>query len=143
MIYNKVLLPIDLQEMTHVSEQLDWAAQTATTKSMELRLISVLPGYGMSIVASHFPSDMRQKAISEANELLMTLAEKHLKDCRYTVVVREGRPHEQIIEEAQEQGSELIAISHNSRSHLGERIFGSVAQRVSERAPCSVLIIRQ
>jgi nucleotide-binding universal stress UspA family protein len=58
------------------------------------------------------------------------------------VHAREGDPADAILDVAEEQGSELIVIGNRGRTGARRFLLGSVPNRVSHFAPCSVLIIR-
>ena len=108
----------------------------------ELRLVSVLPGYSMPIVASYFPADMIQKAATEAKTTLVTFIQAKLDpDFSISYKVRVGRPHEEILAEAHDWEADLILIPSHVKATV-DRLLGSVAQRVAERAQCSVLVMR-
>jgi nucleotide-binding universal stress UspA family protein len=55
--------------------------------------------------------------------------------------VEQGSPHRRIVEAANEGRAGLIVIG--SRGRTGLAALGSVSERVSHRAPCSVLIVRR
>jgi nucleotide-binding universal stress UspA family protein len=57
------------------------------------------------------------------------------------VVVRKGRPANEIVDVAQEVGADLVVVGH--RGHGGATSWlGSVATEVVHRAHCSVLVAR-
>jgi len=56
--------------------------------------------------------------------------------------VLEGSPKEQILEEAERWGAELIMMGSHGRGPVGRFLLGSVAQAVALHAPCSVEIVR-
>ena len=53
----------------------------------------------------------------------------------------QGSPHRKIVEVADELGASLIVMG--SRGRTGLRALGSVSERVTHRAECSVLVVRQ
>ncbi|MEA2296934.1 MAG: hypothetical protein QOE86_4573 [Solirubrobacteraceae bacterium] len=55
---------------------------------------------------------------------------------------REGDPADAILDVAEEQGSDLIVVGNKGMSGAKRFLLGSVPNRVSHHAPCSVLIVR-
>lgn len=140
-MFSKVLFAIDVEDREQVLAKLESAIDFAKQSNAELRVISVLPGFSMPIVASYFPEESRKRAVQDATKLLQKTAVAKIGEDDVSVIVREGRPHEQIIAEAKSWGADLIALtSHNNR--MQEMIIGSVAERVTARAHCSVLVVR-
>lgn len=57
-------------------------------------------------------------------------------------VVRFGEPVVEILSEAEAFGADLIAVTTRTRSSLGRRLLGSVAEAVLQRAPVAVMLVR-
>jgi|SRR3954470_19723238 nucleotide-binding universal stress UspA family protein len=55
---------------------------------------------------------------------------------------REGHPAEAILHVAQERDSDLIVVGNKGMTGARRFLLGSVPNKVSHHAPCSVLIIR-
>jgi nucleotide-binding universal stress UspA family protein len=55
---------------------------------------------------------------------------------------REGDPAEVILDVAKEQAADLIVIGSRGLSGIRRFLLGSVSAKVSEHAPCSVMIVR-
>jgi len=55
---------------------------------------------------------------------------------------REGDPADAILDVAEEQGSDLIVVGNKGMTGAKRFLLGSVPNKVSHHAPCSVLIIR-
>ena len=58
------------------------------------------------------------------------------------VVAREGDPADAILDVAEERGSDLIVVGNKGMTGAKRFLLGSVPNKVSHHAPCSVLIIR-
>ena len=59
-----------------------------------------------------------------------------------TTYAREGDPADAILDVAEEQGSDLIVVGNKGMTGAKRFLLGSVPNKVSHHAPCSVLIIR-
>ena len=55
--------------------------------------------------------------------------------------VEQGSPHRRIVEVGNETGASLIVMG--SRGRTGLAALGSVSERVTHRAGCSVLVVRR
>jgi nucleotide-binding universal stress UspA family protein len=56
--------------------------------------------------------------------------------------VREGQPAEVIIDVANQEQADLIVIGSRGLTGIKRYLLGSVSTKVSEHAPCSVMIVR-
>ena len=59
------------------------------------------------------------------------------------VVVRRGRPEEEIIELAQAEPAELIIMTSKGQSGLAVWLYGSVAERVIRHSKSSILVLKE
>ncbi|HEX8156092.1 MAG TPA: universal stress protein [Solirubrobacteraceae bacterium] len=58
------------------------------------------------------------------------------------VFARQGDPADAILDVAEERGSDLIVVGNQGMTGAKRFLLGSVPNKVSHHAPCSVLIIR-
>ncbi len=58
------------------------------------------------------------------------------------VFARQGDPADAILDVAEEKGSDLIVVGNKGMTGAKRFLLGSVPNKVSHHAPCSVLIIR-
>ncbi len=58
-------------------------------------------------------------------------------------LVLEGEAAGAIVRAAEERGADLLVVGTHGRTGLARLLMGSVAERVLERSPCSVLVVRQ
>lgn len=59
-----------------------------------------------------------------------------------TTFAREGEPADAILDVAEERGSDLIVVGNKGMTGTRRFLLGSVPNKVSHHAPCSVLIVR-
>ena len=140
-MFKKILVPIDVDYPKTAAAVYQKAVAIAGLSNAEIRLVSVMPGFGMPIVASYIPDEIREQAKNRFKESL----EKFVKDnCKETVTyrVRTGKNWEQIIKAADKWEADLIVVYHNRRREINEVFSGSCSQRVSDNANCSVLRLR-
>jgi nucleotide-binding universal stress UspA family protein len=56
---------------------------------------------------------------------------------------RRGHPAKTIVQLADEGGYDLIVVGHSDHSEMWGRLLGDTADRISDHAHCSVLIVKQ
>jgi nucleotide-binding universal stress UspA family protein len=56
-------------------------------------------------------------------------------------VVR-GHPADAIVRFAQAEGAELVVLGQHGHSRIARFFLGSTTDRVSEHAPCTVMIVK-
>ncbi len=140
-MFKKILVPIDVDYPKAAAAVYRKAAAIAKLSGAEIRLVSVMPGFGMPIVASFISDEVRKEATDRFKESL----EKFIADnCDEPVSsrIRAGKNWEEIVKAADEWGADLIVVYHNRRREINEVFSGSCSQRVSYNASCSVLRLR-
>jgi nucleotide-binding universal stress UspA family protein len=95
--------------------------------------------------ARQVPADM-QWMVNPREDVDATLREAadQAQDAGVTVntYAREGDPADAILDVAEEQGADLIVVGNKGMTGAKRFLLGSVPNKVSHHAPCSVLIIR-
>jgi universal stress protein F len=140
-MFNKILVPIDVDHPETAAAVYRKAATIAKLSGAEIRLISVMPGFGMPIVASYISDDIRKEVTGRFMESL----EKFIKDnCDEPVSSRiaTGKSWEEIIKAADKWEADLIVVYHNPHHEINEVFSKSCSQQVSDNANCSVLRLR-
>lgn len=146
-MYRHILVPLDgsalaEQVLPHVHAL---AANEGTTKITLLRAIP--PVFTTSVDYSGLmASDISDSMASlehEAEVYLEGIAETFRSE-GYTVVtdVSAMPAAEAILDYAESQHADLIAIATHGRSGISRFVFGSVTQKVVQTAPVPVLVIR-
>ena len=104
--------------------------------------MTVVPGFGMPLVASFFPDDAMQKASKElAAELKKYIAITFPEGLDTHLVVAEGNPPEKILDQAKTLGVDLIIIPSHAKN-VAQILLGSCAARVVDHAECSVMVVK-
>ncbi len=140
-MFKKILVPIDVDYPKTAVALYQKAAAIAGLSNAEIRVVSVMPGFGMPIVASYISDEMREQAKNRFQETL----EKFIKencDKAVTFRIRTGKNWKEIINAADNWEADLIIVYHNHRRDINEVFSGSCSQRVSDNANCSVLRLR-
>ncbi len=140
-MFRKILVPLDLQDLKGTERTLKIVADYVD-ETVELHLMSVLPGYQMPMVASYFPKQAVEQALKAMGAELMLLGKKLLGDKDFSAEVAEGKAHKAIVSRANQLGVDLIIINAQKHGAVEKMMLGSVTTKVTERAACSVLVLK-
>ncbi|GJL83195.1 MAG: universal stress protein YxiE [marine bacterium B5-7] len=140
-MFNKILVAVDIQEPADSVRLLKAADQLVQQFGSSVHVTTVMPGYGMSIVASYFPPDAKASAKKELESRLAKLVMNNLS-VKATTSVSEGKSAQEILKTAKRRKSDLILIGCHSHSKIQDALLGSCGTKVAQNAPCSVMIIR-
>jgi nucleotide-binding universal stress UspA family protein len=124
------------------------AAGLAKALDSKIHLVSAfepVPEGRLTEERRQVPDDM-QWMINPREDVDKTLeaAAKGLRDDGLDVLTyaREGDPADAILDVAEEQGANLIVVGNKGMTGAKRFLLGSVPNKVSHHAPCSVMIIR-
>lgn len=141
-MYRKILLPIDLSEEKSWAKALPTAIASAKAFGAELWIMTVVPDFGMSIVAQHFPPDFEETAMKEATERLADFVDRNVpSDTPVHRLVGHGSIYGEILASAKTVGADLI-IMGSHRPALQDYLLGPNAARVVRHASQSVMVVR-
>jgi len=141
-MFNKILVPVDLSTES-MSERLCKTANDLAQKyGSEVRLITVMPDYGMPMVASYFPAGAQEKLKAEMKQKLNDLADKHFSvpvECKLT----QGKRRTAILKAIEDFTPDLVMMGcRRKKSRRNQRLLGATGTVVSDRAACSVMVVR-
>ena len=142
-MYRKILVPLDGSELSEaVIPQARMLAQCGGGEILLLRVIVAAPYdyFGADVALARSAADSMR---TEAQQYLDRMA-KYLKlnGVKVSTVLREGAVADSILEYAETNLVDLIAMSTHGRSGLGRWLIGSVADRVVHGATIPVLLVR-
>lgn len=149
-MYKSILVPID--GSSHAEKALAVAAQLARGSGATLHLMIAteypVDGIGVFMGGINVPiSDAERKKLSEDSD---KAARKLLDRARGVVdldgievkeVVRPGLPAQLITTEAETLGVDAIVMGSRGLGNIRGMMFGSVSQKVSHTASCSVITV--
>ena len=124
------------------------AIELARRHGARLEIVSAyeaVPAARRRAEAQHAPEDP-QWLVTRREEVGATLrdaaAQAEAAGVAAAVHASQGDPADAILDVAEEQGAELIVVGNKGLTGAKRFLLGSVPNRVSHHAPCSVLIIR-
>ncbi len=142
-MYKRILLTIDLNHSGSWSKALPQALDLARAYGAELHVLTVVPAFQSSMVASYFPETFEAEALVTAKSSLEALIAKEVPgDSRPITHVAHGRVHEEVIKQIETLQPDLVVMASHAPDRVREFLIGSEADRVVRRSPVSVLVIR-
>ena len=124
----KILVPLDLSECSRPSMR--YAAAVARQ-------------FGATITVLHAGLPPKLAAAKIASGLIEMDRGELGPDFRADAITRQGEPVEEIVAAASDLNIDLIIISTHGYSGLKHALYGSIAERVLQVAPCPVCTIRK
>ena len=140
-MFKRILFPVDLAHAEFAAGFAKDVELIADTCGAEIEVMTALPGFGMAIVASYFPPETEQRAMREMDLRLREFADKAFQR-KVTCSVAQGTHWKRIVDTAKSRHIDLIIMPHCDKGWPESMLLGSCAQKVTERAPCSVLMLR-
>jgi nucleotide-binding universal stress UspA family protein len=123
------------------------AVQLASALGGRLQIVSAyepVPERHLRIERVHVPSDVQVNMREEVLALLESSRRnaEAAGVARVDTFARVGDAADAILDVAEEQGSDLIVVGNKGMTGATRFLLGSVPNKVSHHAPCSVLIVR-
>ncbi len=141
-MFKEILLPVDLGDPGSSKKALSAAVELSQSGGASLHVLTVVPGFGMSIISQYFPKDFEEKSLADASQQLNDYIGTNISsDIATQAVVANGTIYEEILRVAAETGCDLIVMASH-RPELGVYLLGPNAARVVRHANCSVLVVR-
>ncbi len=140
-MFKKILVPIDVDRPIAAKAVHDCAVEIAQQSGAEIKLLSVMPGFGMPIVGSYISDEIRNEALEHFQEALETFIKENC-DESVTYSIRAGKNWREIVKMAEKWDADLIVVYHNRRRDINEVFSRTCSQHVYQRAHCSVLRLR-
>ena len=140
-MFKTILVPVDLGEIEAARPAIDKAVELADSAGGTLRLIyvrAIVPVTYMEFMPPAF--DQEQQGEAEA-KLAQVAAGVGLPTEKVSAVVRLGSVYNEVLDEAEKTGADLIVIGSH-RPSMATYLLGSNAATIVRHARCSVLVVR-
>jgi universal stress protein A len=144
MAINQIVCCTDFSD--HSEAAFQTALDIAQQFKAKLYLIHVLPPVVNPMITDSelmIPQQPDETLVVRLNERMQELYGDRMPaavDCE--LVVRDGHVSTEIIRFIEETDADLAVVGAFGLSGMGLVLFGSVAKRISHKAPCSVMIVR-
>lgn len=141
---DKIACCVDFSENANIA--FDAAVEMADKFSARLCILHVVPPEVNPIMA-----DSLLKSQSEDQASLILKIETRMQEeygvrvgenRDYELVVLDGHVSTEILQYLSENEIDLVVVGAYGLTGMGLVVFGSVAKRISHKAPCSVMIVR-
>jgi nucleotide-binding universal stress UspA family protein len=140
-MFKTILVPVDLGEVEAAQPAIDKAVELASIAGGSLRLIyvrAIVPVTYMEFMPPTFDEEQQ----GEADKRLAAIAAKvKLPAERVSAVVRLGSVYNEVLDEAEKTGTDLVVIGSH-RPTMATYLLGSNASTIVRHAKCSVLVVR-
>ncbi len=141
-MYKNVLLSVDLGDTKSLEESVNAAVTHMQAFDSTLRVMTVVPDFGMSIVGSFFPAEHKTTLLEAAQRQTREFAQAHVPDgIAVQHIVGHGTVYEDVLRGAEETNADLIIIAA-SRPLAGKFMLGPNAARIVRHTACSALVVR-
>jgi nucleotide-binding universal stress UspA family protein len=141
-MYKEILLPVDLNEVETQRKAVRTAVDLARLYSARLHIMTVVPDFGMNVVASYFPEGFEQEALERAREALHAFVTESVpEEVPVQHIVGHGSIHREILRRARDCDADLIVMaSHQPEPR--DYLLGPNAAQVARHARATVMVVR-
>jgi universal stress protein A len=138
----KVLVPTDFSN--HSDRAIQWGASLAGKYAAQMLLLHVIPPAVEEVSARGSASeeaimDLEAKVEARLYEIVSQELQESLP---VGVKIAVGKPAEEILRVAHEEGVDLIVMGTHGHTGLTHVLLGSTAETVLRNAPCPVFTVR-
>ncbi|MCC7558211.1 MAG: universal stress protein [Methanobacteriaceae archaeon] len=147
-MYKKILLPTDGSENAQRAGK--HAISIADTYRADIIVLNVIDTYYVqSLALPNFREDLRaelrlegKKAVKKfVDQLEESQCNGYCKNINLTTKIKDGKPHQVILETILEEGIDLVVMGASGRHGLDRVMIGSVTDRVIREAKCPVMVV--
>lgn len=145
-MYRQIVVGTDGSETA--AKAVGQAAELAASVGATLLVVSAfepISGSRLREEAEQVPDDVRwmvnpREDVDATLQTAVELAAERGAESK--TFARQGDPADAILDVAEEQGADLIVVGNKGMTGAKRFLLGSVPNKVSHHAPCSVLIVR-
>lgn len=143
-IFSTILVAIDFSDSSDNAFQLALSmAQKYTAHLVILHVINEpidLRGFYVPHISYE---KLEEEIVEGAEKMMQSFCRLHLDDFSdFKTTIVPGMPHEQILQQAEEAGADLIILGTHGRTGLDHVLFGSTAEKVVRKSKFPVLTVR-
>ncbi|OGV97931.1 MAG: hypothetical protein A2Z59_11040 [Nitrospinae bacterium RIFCSPLOWO2_02_39_17] len=141
----RILLPTDFSDFS--KNAMEYAVSLVRMHKAKLYVLHVIEHiFDISgFYVPHLPVNELYREMEETakNEIEKFINKKSREGIEVENMVVSGTPFLEIIRTAREKNIDLIVIATHGRTGLEHVLFGSVAEKVVRKSPCSVFVVKQ
>jgi universal stress protein A len=139
----RILVPVDFSPAS--SKAVAYADAFAVTFGAAVTLLHVVEPLVLPAEFGYVPVPSPEDELKQLNAIkarLRRVAEDLDSAKRSEVVVRIGRPWQEIAQAVADLGADLLVITTHGRTGIKHVLMGSVAEKIVRHAGCPVLVVR-
>jgi nucleotide-binding universal stress UspA family protein len=141
-VFKDILFTVDLEHADSWRKALPAALDEAQRSGARLHVMSVVAEVAVPALMQAGPFDYEAQLVPKARAALDEFVRQHVPAAvQVNPIVAYGSVYQEILRAAAAIPADLIVMAAY-RPRLGDFLIGSNAERVSRRAPCSVLLVR-
>lgn len=140
-MYRNILLPVDLGDEHSWRKALPTALALCKTFGAALHVVTVVPDFGLPLVAQYFPPDYEARMHQQVADRLKEFVAAQVPGEPVQSIVAAGNVYHEILTAAERVGADLIVMGSH-RPELSDYLLGPNAARVVRHADCSVMVVR-
>ncbi|MDN7132994.1 universal stress protein [Vreelandella profundi] len=142
-MYQKILLPVDLNEEASWKKALPTAITLCETFGASLHVITVLPEFKLPMVGAYFPKDFSKKAHEAMKETQHAFIQANVPEgIKTQSIIVDGSPWEAIIKVGKKLNVDLIVMASHTKRKFVDYVLGPNAEHVVHHSKVSVMIVR-
>lgn len=129
-------------ELSRMAEVEDLTQHVSRMAKVDFELLSGTSG---DVLARTRPGDDSVRVITAVGEEILRRAETQARDCGATevkTVTTDGDAADGVLDLAEKAGADMIVVGHRGLGRLKTALLGSVAHKVVQNAPCTVVSVR-
>lgn len=131
----------------HANEAFLTAKDLAAHYGANLHIVHVMATFSAPITEAYFPVEQDISLMGKASEAVQeTIDERYVSKLadvqQHSVHILSGYPATEIVQLARDKHLDLIVMGSHGLTGVAHVLFGSTADRVVRKAPCSVLTVR-
>jgi len=138
----RILCPIDFSGTSR--RALREAIHIARHCKARLSVLTVVESSGSVLprVVSASEEDRNQSMSEQESRFEKFLKDFDFHDVDYETTIRQGRPHEEILNSIEENTTDLLVMGSVGRTGVARIMLGSVAEKVARELPCSIMTVK-
>lgn len=141
-MYKRILLPVDLNEVSSWQKALPTALTLCRTFDATLHIVTVLPELKRR-VGGYFPRDFAMQARNAARKAQREFIDNNIPEgFNAQGVLVEGSPWKVITKVSRRLNSDLIVMASHSKRRFSDYVLGPNAEHVVHHSKISVMVVR-
>ncbi len=141
-MFKKILVPMDIDYPKICKAVYENASEIAFRNNAQIKIVSVMPGFSMPMVASFVTDEVKKKAREHFENALHSFIRRNCNPENVSFSVLVGKHYEEILKVANSWQADLIIVYHNHRRKVNEAFSDTCARKIVTHAKCSVLRLR-